>query len=449
MSSGGEKVERPARESRRVSRRLVVILLALAILAVGANLAWRFRPVTLEPLPMVPMGRMEPEVRNLIAGATAKVAQNSRAAAAWGDLGAIFFVNGFEGPAQVCFRNAERLDRADYRWPYLLGLSLLYTDAEQTLVCLRRAVELCGERPHVQLRLVDLLLDRGELEEADARIQSLQDYAATSSRLQFAKARLLFAQGNLEEAKTWAERSAAAAPNKRAPHLLLAQLCRRTHDAQGETKALAAIEKIPDGFTPWEDPDIVAILAQRQDRATRLARAENLAQSGDAATAKGILYEMTAGSDGSSAATKLAKTLIRESKFHDAELLLHRQLSGSPNDERLHFLLGGAYFQQEKYAEAEAEYRRVIELKPDNVDSWFNLGLARLKLGKPDEARDAFATTVRISPSRVFARINLAELLLAEGNNEGALEQAEAAVKIAPEEKQALELLARAKAGGK
>lgn len=434
--------------SRKTLRRLLVTMLGLVVLAVGVNVAWWLSRPVLEPLPTVPAGKMDVEVRKLIADASSKAALNSRDASAWGDLGAAFFVHNFEAQSQVCFRNAERLNPGDYRWPYLLGASLTYTDGDQMVAAYRRAAERCGKQAHVRLRLAETLLDRGELDDAASQIEKVLENAPSNSRAQYLKARLLFAQGHFEEARSWAERSATAA-EKRAPYLLLAQLCRRTRDAAGEAKAVAALKDIPDGFTPWDDPDMTAVLTLRQDRATRLAKAENLAQNGDSATAKEILYEMTAGSDGSSAATKLAKTLIRESKFRDAEVLLRRQLSGSPNDERLHFLLGGVYFQEEKYSEAEAEYCRVIELKPDNVDSWFNLGLARLKLGKPEEAREAFATTVRISPSRVFARINLAELLLTEGKKEEAVEHLEAAVKIAPQEKQALELLARAKAGDK
>lgn len=448
MNAGQTAPSQPVAGSRKANRQLLVGLLGLIVLAVVVNVAWWLNRPVLEPLPTVPADKMDVEVRKLITDASSKLAQHNRDASTWGDLGAVFFVHNFEAQSQVCFRNAERLDPGDYRWPYLLGASLTYTDADQMVAAYRRAAERCGKQAHVRLRLAEVLLDRGELDDAASQIDKVLENAPSNSRAQYLRARLLFAQGHFEEAKSWAERSVTAV-DKRAPYLLLAQLCRRTRDAAGEAKAVAALEKIPDGFTPWDDPDMTAVLTLRQDRATRLAKAENLAQSGDSATAKEILYEMTAGSDGSSAATKLAKTLIRESKFRDAEVLLRRQLSGSPNDERLHFLLGGVYFQQEKYSEAEAEYRRVIELKPDNVDSWFNLGLARLKLDKPEDAREAFATTVRISPSRIFARINLAELLLAEGKKEEAVEHLEAAVKIAPQEKQALELLARAKAGDK
>lgn len=448
MSPEPEPGTRTARASKWVWRRLPAAVLGVLLLVAAGNVAWWLLPPALEPLPSVPTERMEPEVRNLFKSASANVAMNSSSAAAWGELGAVFFGHDFEAPAQVCFRNAERLDTSDYRWPYFLGISLVYTDGKESLAAYRRAAGRCGQRAHVQLRLVETLLERGELDDAAAQIQEVLAYAPSNTRALYAQARLLSARGKLEDAKTWAERSVVDAAGKRAPYLLLAQLCRRTHDSQGEARVLAALEKIPDGFTPWEDPDIVAMGALRQDRATRLARAEGRAQSGDSAGATGLLHEMT-GSDGSSAAAKLARTLNKEGKNREAETLLRDQLRGSPNDERLHFHLGTACFQQKKYQDAEAEYRRVIELKPDYVDARYNLGLTLVKLGKPDEARDAFAATVRLHPSDVFARIKLAELLLADGKREEAKEHLQAALKLAPEERQAKELLAKLEAGGK
>src|SRR6185503_15298970 len=143
----------------------------LVVLAVGAYVAWWVNRPALEPLPTVPTGKMDEEVRNRIGNASFNLGLHVRDASAWGDLGAIFFVHGFEAQSQVCFRNAERLDPGDYRWPYLLAVSLIYTDADEMIAAYQRAALRCGRQAHVRLRLAEALLDRGELDEADAQIQ--------------------------------------------------------------------------------------------------------------------------------------------------------------------------------------------------------------------------------------------------------------------------------------
>lgn len=449
MSRVQDRPQNTAPKPVGLLRRLVPVLIGLAVLAVGVNIfRWLDKP-TLEPLPIVDTPRMEPQIRELVQKATAAVTGQERSAAAWADLGAVCFANHIIPEAAVCFRNAERLDPGDYRWPYLLGYSLIYIDVDQSLSAYRRAAQRCGEQAHVKLQLVDILLERGEYEEAGGEIDKVLTFASTNPRAQFAKARLFLAQGKYQEARTWAERSTAAATGKRVPCLLLVQLCRLTSDAAGEAQALAALQRILDGFDPWEDPDISAMSPLCQDSATLLKRAKHLAKSGKTEALKAILYEMAAGCDGGSAAADLAYILYSEGKFRQAESFLRHHLPASPNDERLRFLVGVACFNQDKYAEAEAEFRRAVELKSDYFEAWYNLGLTLLKLDQQGGARDAFAAVVRLSPSQILARINLAELLLAEGKKEQAREHLEAALQLAPDDQYALGLLAKAKAQGK
>ncbi len=430
-------------------RRLVPVLFGLTVLAVAVNVYWWFSMPSLEPLPVVATDRMTPRIRELIQTATAEVMRQDHSAVAWGDLGAVYFVHSMMPEAVACFRNAEVLDPVDYRWPYLLGICLLNTDREESLDCYRRSAQRCGQKAHVQLRLAEALIDRSELEEAAMQVESVLSYAPSNPRVQFAKARLLLAQGDLEQAKSWAIRSAAAAPDKRTPHLLVAQLCRRTRDTAGETRALKALEKIADDFTAWEDPDTAALYPLRQDGTARLARAEDLAKSGQTASLKETLSEIATGSDGAAATSQLAWILDQEGNFRESEGLLRQQLLRFPKDERLHFQFGVVCFLQERNPEAEAAFRRVVELKPDFVDAWYNLGLTFVKLNKPSDARDAFAVAVRLSPSKAVIRISLAELLLAEGKEEEACEHLEAAIKVAPMEQEARDMLARIKAGQK
>ncbi|MGI8979367.1 MAG: tetratricopeptide repeat protein [Pirellulaceae bacterium] len=425
--------------SSRLVRRLVPVLLGLAGLALGVNIYWWLYRPQLEPLPVVESETLEPAVKALIQGAIAEVSANDFSASAWGDLGAILRAHDLAAPAEACYRNAERLDTADYRWPYLLGVSLAPTDAEQALDCLRRAAERSGNKPHVPLRLAEMLLERRLNEEAAGLVEKVLTQAPSNPRGQLAKARLLFTEGKMEEAKSWAVKSAGGAQDRRAPHLLLAQLCRRTGDKAGEARELALLEKIPDGVTPWEDPDVAAVLALRQDRAARLAKAESAAQ----------ILAATADAQDGSAALQLARAYYQQKDFAAAEAVLRTMLKKFPGDERLHFEIGAACFQQKKYQDAAQEFSRTIELKSDHVDAHYNLGHAQLRLGKKVEAREAFAAAVRLQPSHANARINLADLLLQAGETKAAREQLEIAVKLAPQERRTRELLEKVRRGSK
>src|SRR5690349_20222774 len=124
MSSEEKSGRLGSSASKGLSQKLRGILLWLAVLAVGINVAWWLSRPALEALPVADNGHLDAEIQELIASAVANVEADTRSAAAWGDLGAVYYAHSLEVQSQVCFRNAERLDPTDYRWPYLLAVSL-------------------------------------------------------------------------------------------------------------------------------------------------------------------------------------------------------------------------------------------------------------------------------------------------------------------------------------
>ena len=436
MSSRGKPLKKP-------SRWLLWVLLGIAVVGLAVN-AWRFFQPKLSPMPQVPRTGLEPEAVEYVALAERNVEQNPDSAIDWGDLGAVLQAHGFIPEAESCYRNAERLDPSDYRWPYFLGMCRVVPSPDEALALWRRAEELAGDRPHVKLRLAEFLLDRKEQGEAAALIEEALTIAPGDARAQLAKARLLMADDKLEEARAWAEKSIAADPKKRVNRQLLVQLCRRLGDRQEQERQLAELEAIPDGHTEWADPDADAMFNLLRDRNWKLRQASGLTSSGKASEAQELLAQMAqVEHPAAGPALQLADMLLQSKQFARAEATLRQHLPRHPENERLHFQLGVAYFGQEKYDQAVAEFRRVIELKSDHVDAYYNLGHSLVKVGDPSGARDAFAEAVRLNPASAIARINLADLLIQEGREAEAREHLEIAVRQAPQERRARDLLKR------
>ncbi len=91
-----------------------------------------------------------------------------RVANAWGHLGMIFVAHEFSKEGIACFEVAERLDKREPRWPYLLGVSMAWFDLDAALPHLRLAVERGGDRPPaLRVRLAGFLLQRGYAVEAE------------------------------------------------------------------------------------------------------------------------------------------------------------------------------------------------------------------------------------------------------------------------------------------
>src|SRR5205807_1735517 len=93
--------------------------------------------------------------------------------------------------AVECFRQAERLDGREPRWPYYLGVVLAPTEPETALPKLRRAVELWGEGELVpRLRLAGLLLAQGQIDEAEEQFHKVLSQAPDNAPAHLGLARV-------------------------------------------------------------------------------------------------------------------------------------------------------------------------------------------------------------------------------------------------------------------
>lgn len=419
----------------RSTFRWVVLVLAGLVtvaVAVGAS-AWFRKKTQLEPLPAISLATADPEVALVLDQARRDVEQEPLSAQAWGDFGAALRAHEYGPEAEACLRNAERLEPGNYRWPYLLGVSLAVSDREQALASFRRAADLAGDQPHVQLRLAEALLDQSLLEEAAEVIDRALRIDPSEPRALLAKARLLFAQENLSESRAWCERAAKLAPDKRAPHLLLAQLYRRLGEAEAAAGEEKVLSTIPDGVTEWDDPDVASVLSLRRDRGWQLMGIQQMAADGRDREATKLLAALTRDNDPSGDATlMLVQSLMSQNRHVEAETVLRERLAQDAQNEQLRFQLGILLFVQGSYADAAAEFRQVTLLKPDKSDAYYNLAHSLRKAGKNDEALKAFADAVRLSPGHAFARANLAELLLDAGRAEEARSHLDVAKRLAP-----------------
>src|SRR5262245_17354406 len=132
--SNQRKSAQPAGRNPRPYFRWTLLAAAAVIGTIGvlAISGWKSEP-ELQPLPDVALDRAEPDVVRLVEQARGLVAKDPRSAIAWGDLGAVLWAHDFGPEAERCFRNAQRLDPSDFRWPYFLGVSLRTIDSDQAL----------------------------------------------------------------------------------------------------------------------------------------------------------------------------------------------------------------------------------------------------------------------------------------------------------------------------
>jgi Tfp pilus assembly protein PilF len=63
----------------------------------------------------------------------------------------------------------------------------------------------------------------------------------------------------------------------------------------------------------------------------------------------------------------IGDSLLRQQKWHEAEVELRKSIFNAPKNARFHALLGYALFEQKKYDEANASYEKALQLDPKNT----------------------------------------------------------------------------------
>jgi len=370
------------------------------------------RAVPGEP-PNVPTAGLDPRASALIEQQLKAVRSQPRSADAWGKLGGILKSYDFRQQAELCLRQAKRLDRKNPRWPYFLATLGVEPEAN-----FRRAVALCGNDPEIpRLRLARLLAETGRQDEARTELQKLLREKSDSGPARLLLAQMDFARNNLNDATLAAQKCTKSPYTARSAWTLLSAIYRR----QGDTNATGAASRraaAAAADAPWPDPYEDEVLALRSDARSLSDRAQAFLMAGRASDAMPMVNQLVRDHpDFPQTWLLLGRAQNLFNRSADAEPALRRYLQMDTNSVNGHFQLGMSLLGQKRYEEAAESFQRAASLKRDLGPAYFNLGFALAKSGKPREAVPAFQEAIRQNPEMVDAYILLADLHVQLGQN--------------------------------
>jgi tetratricopeptide (TPR) repeat protein len=424
-------------------RRLALALLLLATGgAVAGYLAWRPRAA---PVPPISTEGMDSEMAAAIMKARAEVEAQPRSADAWGKLGMVLYAHSLYADAVPFLTEAERLDKADPRWPYLHGLAAIMSRDDEAIAYLERAVRLAPASVTTRLRLAEEYWNLERVDEAEVLFRALLEEDPANGRALLGHGRVLSRRGQWREALGPLALAAADPVARRSARIALAEAYLRLGDpAQAEAERRRAADGGPD--IPW--PDSIAAEAEQYQVGLemRLQEALRLAESGqiDAALAR-VEQALRDHPDSDEAHVALARVLVRANRLDEAEKELRRAVALNPRLVDGHFRLGGVLMLRKQYAGAERSYRQAVALQPTHGLALYNLGECCLKLGRPADAIEAFRDATRAHPELAAAHLRLGELLLEAGKAAEAADHLEQATTLDTGNQQARNLLEQAR----
>ena len=417
----------------------------LALLA--ALGVWRLFEPRDVVIPTVDLTEAQPAVRRAIESAQRAVRDDPRSGLVWGRLGMVFSAHEYSSESVACFREAQRRDRSDVRWPYLLAIALEVNDPPASLMAYREAIWRGGELVLPRLRLAELWLHLGELDEAEVLLNVLVHTHANEARIHFRMAQLWVRRGQPEEALPYVEAAHVAAPHQRAVAELRAQIRHATRSVEATTADKQTRNEAEVGATGWPDPMLEEVRRLRRDGYWRASQALQLIEDGNIEQGLAELEQAVSETPTDwTLCAKLARAYLKVNRLDAAERLLNRSVEQFPRVFDLFRLRGSMWLLREQWDEAVRDFQQALALKADDAASHADLGFCLQQTGDHAGAKREFADALRLNASLDSARLQFAKLLLELGDSSAARDVVSVLLNTNPDHAEALAILERAAA---
>lgn len=238
---------------------------------------------------------------------------------------------------------------------------------------------------------------------------------------------LHLAADRVHAAEQTARRLVQHSPDAAAPHRGLAGVLRRaglTNEAESHYRRALAI----DPASSETRADLGGLLreADRLDDATALYRnaIDMAVEDGD--VARQVRWSLD-----------LARLLLEQARSTEAQKVLERAATASPQSVGVAVLHGVALLQSGRFAEGTGELERAIELDPASADAHYNLGMALLESRRIGEALVHLQKAARLRPDFAAAQYNLGVATFMDGRPADAVPHIERALRLAPDDRDA------------
>ena len=296
---------------------------------------------------------------------------------AWGKLGHVYLVHGWEETSVSCYRQASRLAPNGFRWHYFLGRVTVQREPQTAVHAFTRALALKAKDVPAHLYLASALRVLGRLEEAKhhlARANALQPHNPFS---ELWLGEIAFTRQQVALARTHLARALRINPHQREAHALMAQVQLALGDAAAAKRhAVSASE--PSRFNRLREPLWWEVLRAGVTAPLYAERGRRYLSEGDFASAAAEFEPLISHQqkdvevwrDYGIALLHTERYNEAIAAFESAHVLLRSETDMTPAEitdltAEIHYYLGRVYYQLGRNVTAIAAYQKALVLTPD------------------------------------------------------------------------------------
>jgi tetratricopeptide (TPR) repeat protein len=358
-------------------------------------------------------------------------ASASDQAQAFGELGRIYQAHRLLEAARACYARAHALAPDSFEWAYYLGvLAAGSGDVEAAATAFRHAIELRRADGPALIRLADLELERGRVEEAEllyVRAAMVDDSAAVA----YGMGRVAEERGEYAQAVEQFQRALTLQPRASVIHYNLGQAYRELGEFDRAEEALA---RSGPSRVAMADPLMHELTTLAIGALPHLARGHTAAREGRLAEAESA-YRQAVAADAANvrAHERLATLLVRRGNPEAAVEHFGVVVRLEPENAQVHSDLGVLLSELGRNDRALEHLGRAVELEPGLLDALLTLGNVQARTGRLDEAEATFRKVLENDGENGDARLGLGVVLAQTGDFEEAVVELQAAVRQIPE----------------
>ena len=334
-------------------------------------------------------------------------------ATAWGELGNIYFVHGWEAEAAECYQSAVEIAPNEFRWLYYLGMTTYKIDPQVAVQALGEAIKLDSQYAPAHVYRAAALRSLGHLEQAKTHLVTANKLDSLNPFASLWLGELACAEQQFDEARNHLRQALKLNPEQSEAHATMAQVAMALGETDTATQHAQASRKRTK-YTEmrdrlWWDVLKLGVTAQRYAE-------------------RGNIY-------------------LQQGNFKRAVGELEVAISGLNTDAHLWLNYGIALLLNKQYSEAVAVLENTLIVIRDNentdrnpreladlkVQNYYNSGLAYYHSNHIEKAIAAYQKAIELEPNFAEAYGGLGVIYWRTGNLNDAIRHCQKAIKIAPE----------------
>ncbi len=375
-----------------------------------------------------------------LVGVLARNPSDRDLAAAFGVLGKAYQAYGFPESAVAPYRNAWKLDPADFRWPYYLARALgqLHRD-EEAVSAAGGALQLRPNDLPTLIFLGDTHLDLRHPEVAGKLFDRALGISESSAPALYGRGRVAMINKDTVKAIEYFEAALEALPQANSIHYALALAYRDSGDQEKAEMHMALRgELMPAANDPLMDELVLS-----NSHAVARRGVDALRTNQPQVALEWLEKARKLRPDDAEILLNLGAALGRLGRLPEALPHYRKAVSLQPHNARTHYNLGTTLAGLGEDDEALAELRRAVELSSDHPQAHYNLAQLLRSLDRDEDAREHVAHVLRIDPRHRKARILRARLLAGQGDCETAIEVVVQSLRLFPDDPELSFVLSR------